>query len=364
MTQQSKLFTYLAAFAVLILSALIVAKQYHGSRDSSTGSATTVAAIRVPTTSSSNAADSYRQATQLFAALGSSDLDQLDRYADGKIDRGAAEFFQRHEAILGWVRLGAAQPGCDWSQPDMSPRLHSLNSLRGIASLNWGHARFAQQSGDFSGAIDDLLASMSLARHIGMNRLLVDALVQIGIENRSVELLASMLPSLSRDQLKALAQRLDALPASTTGQQLLVAEFDHAQRSIRQQQAGFVSVSMVDSMKGFYEGLGGMIDTQSPADFAKSVDVKMDEYKLNTFAQTAGSTLKRFRETAALLQVRLAMLRCAIEVQADGDAAVARSHDPFDDGAPFTMTRTSSGFTLTSKLTARGTPVSLTAGGQ
>jgi hypothetical protein len=353
------------AVAVLVvgLIGLIAFKQYLRSPDAPVSRSGDLADIPLPTTSSSNAADSYRQAVELFATFSPADLDQIDQYADGKIDGRAAEFYQRHARVLGWVRQGAVQPLCDWGQPVIGPRLTSLNTLRGIASLIWGHARFAEQSGNVTIAVDDLLSAIAMARHIGMNRLMVDSLVQIGIENPSVESIARNLPRLPHDQLTGLSRRLDALPKPITGQQLLLGEFDHAQRSIRDQQAGFVAVSMVDSLKAFYTDLGAVIDIQSPDEFIKSVEAKLDEYKHNTFAQTAGPSLKRFREPMALVQVRLAMLRCAIDVLVEGESAVASSRDPFSNGTPFTYTKTERGFILTSKLTDHGKPATLIVGG-
>jgi hypothetical protein len=364
MLRRSVAISAILAAVVLLAVGWIVFKSRQAAHHAGAPRAASNPGIKAPSTSSSNAADCYIQAAQLFAALGSADLDQVEQYESGGIDGRADEFFQRHAAMIGWVHRGSGQPECDWGQPAMEQRLPSLNHLRGIASLTWGHARFAEHAGNIGAAIDDLLSAIALARHIGKNGLLVDALVQIGIEGRSIEGVARILPKLSREQLNALARRLDALPRPITGQQLLLGEFDYAQRSIRQQQAGVVAVSMVDALKDFYTGLGDVIDTQSPDEFARTVDALLSEYKLNTFAQTAGPTYKRFREPMAAVQARRAMLRCAVEVQIEGESALARSRDPFGDGAPYTYHKTDTGFTLTSKLPHGGNAVSLTVGGQ
>ena len=57
------------------------------------------------------------------------------------------------------------------------------------------------------------------------------------------------------------------------------------------------------------------------------------------------------------------MLRTAIDMKLNGEAAVSRSRDPFGEG-PIGHVKSAGGFDLTSKLTQRGSSVKLTVGEQ
>jgi len=53
------------------------------------------------------------------------------------------------------------------------------------------------------------------------------------------------------------------------------------------------------------------------------------------------------------------MLQVAMDVMRNGPAAVARSHDPWGDGAPFTYRPTPNGYEIVSQLQPDGKPVTL-----
>jgi hypothetical protein len=56
------------------------------------------------------------------------------------------------------------------------------------------------------------------------------------------------------------------------------------------------------------------------------------------------------------------MLASAIEVVLHGEAAAAKSRDPFGGGGPFGFRETPGGFELISKLQRDGAPVKLVVG--
>ncbi|HEY7090899.1 MAG TPA: hypothetical protein VH518_22575 [Tepidisphaeraceae bacterium] len=326
-----------------------------------------IVAVTPATTASSNAADSYREAVKLYQAMQrSGDSSQFDRYADGaEFGPGADALFVRHGGIVQYVRSGAGAASFDWGEQEMQERMKSLNGLRGAARFTMLHARYARQIGkDPAAASEDLLAAMALGRHIGTQPLLIDKLVEVSIESQAIDALARLLPELPRETLDALGKKLDSLAKSATGQQMLKGEFENARKEIRRQEAGFVMTQMVEAMEPFYRDLGTVIDSQSPAEFAKSVDAEMSKFNLNTFAQNAGPSLKRAREPLAVVETKLAMLHTAIGVLLDGESAVAKSRDPFGGGAPFTYSKKAgNGFELTSSLsTPKDGPVKLRVG--
>jgi len=88
----------------------------------------------------------------------------------------------------------------------------------------------------------------------------------------------------------------------------------------------------------------------------------MAKFKLNPFAQTVGPAFRQARVPMAVVEAKGAMLRCAINNLTQGEAAVAKSKDPFGDG-PFGYNKTATGFELTSQLKQRDQAVKLIVGG-
>jgi hypothetical protein len=218
---------------------------------------------------------------------------------------------------------------------------------------------------------------MALARHVGQRKVLIAKLVEVGIGAMATERLAENLTSLPEETLKQLPAKLDALPKSSSGAEMMMAEYEFALREVEPQTEGAASkpaagkanttkpattrattralfgrAAMVQAMKAFYEAIGEA-SALPPEEFAKKVDEQMNKFAANPFAAIVAPSFKRSRETFAVAEAKQAMLRAAIDVILSGPDAVAKSRDPFGTG-PFEYRETPGGFELKSALATRG----------
>src|SRR5262249_3555080 len=110
---------------------------------------------------------------------------------------------------------GAVLPRCNWGigyEEGLYTRLPHVNAARMLSSLVGLRARLRFEEGRGSEAIDDIMAAMSLGRHVGREGSLIVVLVGNEIELRTMVPLASYLATLDAGLIKALERRLGALP--------------------------------------------------------------------------------------------------------------------------------------------------------
>jgi len=277
---------------------------------------------------------------------------------------------------------------------DKGRMLGRLACLRGRYEIEKGNAR--------AGA-EDLGAALALARHLGTDDTLIGLLVQRAQEQQVIHYLAARLPDLGPAARKALAVRLEALPAGAS-----------LRRSVQ-----FDRRFGVD---WFLERLGGMkgkkeavwqeevvrLLAPGPADAEQAKKVRamlkaLDEPKLDKLAQhtralgahydglleltalppekadpkiaalTAKLKDNPVAEYLALLKAgkvwdadtagraRLDMLRAALLLLEGKEDKFKAFPDPFGKG-PFTHRKVPGGFELESKLKVKGEAVKLRVG--
>jgi hypothetical protein len=241
-----------------------------------------------------------------------------------------------------------------WSYP-VSRLAESIPRLSALLVL---HARHESRDGRPAAAVDDLLAAMALARHASAERTMTAKLVEIAAYRPAAEALAACLPALPRGVAATLTDRLAALPPSPTHAEMVRGEFAFAKRSAARQ--GFVVAVMVGGLEGFYTAMadGGALP---PAEYRRLAERQVAAHSLNPWAKVIGPALGRTRETTAVFEAKQAMLATAVDVVLNGEAAVAKSKDPFGDG-PFTCRKLAAGFELAGHLTHNAEPVKLTVG--
>lgn len=350
---------------VVLLFALVAAGWLYpmGARLPVAGAQPLVREIPASMPTTANAAEGYRKAITLLLALqaNAEDRARLDRYIDGDVDAEVASFFGRHRDIASWVKAAVLARNVDWGERTMQQRLDDLSQLRGIANFTLAHARYAPPDPIVSDLLDDTLATMAMARHIGAEGVLTSKLVEIAIEMKSIDTLAAGLGGIEGEWLASLPNRLDRLPTSSTGKQVIAAEAALADVLVKQQNAGPAVDVMVAGLHEFYRELGEAIDTQAPDQFIKTVDSAKAKYPQNLFVQTNGSSLARVRGTLATIQIKRLMLRAAIDIRIKGEGALANWKDPGHE-VPFAMSKSETGFTLTSKTADRAGPIKLVVG--
>ncbi len=108
---------------------------------------------------------------------------------------------------------------CDW-QLDMSagpelllPHVQKLRELSRVSLLR-ARQRFAESEND--AAVDDVLATLKMARDCANSPLLISILVDASIEKAAIDLLARQLPALTKDQRDRLEKELVLLPPTVT----------------------------------------------------------------------------------------------------------------------------------------------------
>jgi hypothetical protein len=316
----------------------------------------------VLTAATADAAPLYRQAVEQIAAIADDSLPDPET----PLDVAAAErFLLEHRGVLDRLERAGEIPACTWNQPHELADTAMLGKLRHLAAIGMLQARvdFARKHPEK--AADDLLAVMSLSRHIGQTPLLISKLVEIGVAEDAIKEMAAALPGLPKDVAATIPQRLKKLPRSATSADVILGEHAYAANMVKNPNGapvGFSETAIRDA-RGFYEAIaksGGL----APTEFAASVDrelAKLPQGNGRTFAMTIVPALKPARMPQAILEAHTAMLATAADIVTGGPQKLVDSKDPFGAG-PFVYTEQPNGFVLKSKLVVRGKPVMLTVG--
>jgi hypothetical protein len=305
---------------------------------------------------------------------------------------------------LACLHRGAKLRDCEWGLDFedgprvLVPHLSRVHTLARLACLR---ARYAFEAGDRRAAVEDLLATLALARHLSSDGLMISVLWQLAVVRPALDLLAARLTEMDEALLDHLAARLDALPrggslAEAFGREkeiVLVwfadrlreipeegawqdkvvrfcARFtDHAEEEVRAilKAAGNPGPARMARRAG---ALGGYYD-----ELAKLVALPTDRFEagftaLNDKTKAADPLAELFipmkglgglRKRDAEMRARMALLRAAVAVARGGPEKRKAFRDPFGDG-PFDYRALQVGFELRSKLIIQGRPITLTAG--
>ena len=108
-------------------------------------------------------------------------------------------------------RLDRCDWGLQWDRGPMTAMPH-MAQARTLARLACFRARLRLSQGDSRGALEDLLAVLRMARHVGRDASLIGVLVQASIEATAVDGIAQNFGRWPDEDLAALRQALDRLP--------------------------------------------------------------------------------------------------------------------------------------------------------
>jgi hypothetical protein len=344
---------------------------------------------------------------------GFANLPKLEKEEQDKIVREATTMplTPRVKAVVTLSELslhelynGAAVPACAWglTREDgftvIIPEASAARLLHGLACLR---ARLRFEEGDNAGALDDVFAGMTLARHIGQDGTIVSVLVGFGLEGMATDVLAAYLPKLDATTLRALPARLGKLPAGGTvakgllteetvflgGFQNKVREFKNRERLVEylglclSDEPGATKKDQLARGKAYLEECGGTAEglikladegrplyeelakktALPPNEFAKLMDVEGKRIQKNPVARIVFPALVKCNQLEARLRCRRALLNAAIATQLGGREALLAHPDPYGNG-PFVYEAFDGGYMLQSKLRLKDKPVSLTVG--
>jgi hypothetical protein len=351
-----------------------------------------------------NAALKYWQA---FGALPRRDKDQenlLQEWNTAPLGDAGRKLVDAGRDSLVYLHRGAKLRDCEWGLDfEDGPRLLAQHLDRGhtVARLACLRARYEFEAGDRRAAVEDVLATLVLARHLSSDGLMISILWQLAIVRPALDLLAAHLTEMDAPLLERLAARLDALPRGGSlaeafrkekeiglgwfatrlreipeegAWQDQVVRFctrfsDHAEKDVRAilKAAGNPAPAR---MARRVEELGAYYD-----ELAKLVALPTDRFEagftaLNDKTKAADPLAELFipmkglgglRKRDAEMRARMALLRAAVAVAQGGPEKRKAFRDPFGDG-PFDYRALQGGFELKSKLLIQGRPITLTAG--
>jgi hypothetical protein len=307
-----------------------------------------------------NAALKYWQA---FAALprltGAEEKKLNEECVTMLLDARAREIAARADYALKMMRRGAALPGCEWAigfEDGITAGLPHAEGARALGSLACLRARIRFEEARDADAVEDIVAAVTLGRHVSQDGYLVSILVRYTIEERMGRTLATHLPSLNSTILAGLKSRLDALPrgGSTAaaardeekiGLDWLVRKAREVERRVadgEDKDTVLASLSDEGVVREFVQKCGGTTtgllksaEDMRPwfAQTAESWDRPLDQfekeqeraatrYGANPLFQTLTPGIIKVRQAQARADIRRALLAAAIELQLGGRDAL------------------------------------------
>jgi hypothetical protein len=341
-----------------------------------------------------------------FASLPEFDKKQEQALMDAldlkSVDDSLGAVVKLGEPALRELHRAARQPRCVWGTPiedGISTLLPQASKARALGRLALGRARWNFAHGKPAEGVDDLIDAMTLARHIGGDRILITLLVDYSIETMADNVAAADINRMGPAELRQFAEKLDHLPAAVTVGQAVLGErdmfLDPAIRLLSKpggkeklfEQFGAVDANdpVVKTLKGMsreqllegaigvrplYAKLAALMELP-PAEMKKNeekVAAWMADPSLNEPTRTlAKMVLPGIVAVKAEIRYKLylALLRAAIAVQRQGPDALSNPayYDPFAKAA-FQYEKLGDGFRLQSKTPnpTTGKPLALQTG--
>jgi len=350
-----------------------------------------------------NAALKYWQAFATMPKLSDAEQNRLAEYPAKPLDAHSREIVSQAEYALQMMRRGAALRNCDWGvsyEDGVFLLLPQGSASRLLTSLARLRARMRFEAGQNAEAIEDLVAAITLGRHVSQGGGFIMLLVGYHIEYRVSETLARYLPQLDAKAIKDVKTRLDGLPPfGSQSTALLTCEketLDWFIRKVKEKQdkesllAFFSWVGLTEGKdrdsgekdRAFLQDCGGTAEgvikfaTEALPSYdllAKKLDLPLDEFEKEferESAKQAGNpvykvffpALAKVRQSKARADVRRALFSAALDVQLNGKDALKDHADPVA-GGPFEYVAFEGGFELRSKYKGQDDkPFTLTVG--
>jgi hypothetical protein len=313
------------------------------------------------------------------------------------LDATARKWIEESGNALREMHHGAKIPQCAWAvsyEDGITAMISHCQAARYLAGLANLRARARFEEGKSAEAVDDVLAAMTMGRHLSGDGTLIGVLVACAIEQMGTVTLAAYLPKLDKEALRDLSARIEKLPpAATMADGILMAEqgvVDYIEQQVRgmskeQLVAYSTTLENNDKEKGraFVEGCGGsaegvikFAEETRPyyKEMARIVMLPLEQCEKewqqlvdrvnpqNPFFKLMAPQIFKLRQSAARLEVRQALRSAAIAILLDGRDAGLKTHvDPVDH-QPFDYVAFEGGFELRSRFKVADQPLSLTVG--
>jgi hypothetical protein len=363
------------------------------------------ASADTPPDPSANAALKYWRGFATMPKLSDADAQKLiTNYLTMPLDESAREIVSKSEYALKMMHYGAQLRNCDWGidcdaegVDALLPQMHAARTLATIAYLR---ARIRFNEGRQADAINDVIAALTMGRHVSLDGTLIGVLVGYSIEARASETLALHLPKLDARTIKELKSRLvnlapGARPASALRncEERTIDWLVRKLKGVKDKEdllklLSFVGITegkvggvdektrkFVEECGGTAEGVIKFAEAMRPsyAVIAQKMDLPFDqfekEFEVEARKQAGNPVFKmlfpsiiKCRAQQERAEVRRALLMAAVAVQADGRDALKNYPDPAS-GNPFEHGAFDGGFELRSQMKQQdGKPVTLIVG--
>jgi hypothetical protein len=321
------------------------------------------------------------------------------------LDAQAREFVTRGEYSLRMLHRGAALRRCAWGvsyEDGIYVRIPHAEATRALSALACLRARLRFEEGRNAEALDDVVAAMTVGRHVSLEGGLIAVLFGYSVEHRMIETLAPHLPRLDARTVQGLKTRLDALPPfGSPATSLLTCEKETLDWFIREVKAAkneeeLLSLLAVltrvenpdregrdaagkaraflrecgggaagvlryaDQTRPCYDLLAKKLELP-PEQFEKEFEREAKKQAGNPVFKLFFPALPKCRQAQARADTRRALLSAAVAVRLDGEGALKDHPDPVG-GGPFEYVAFEGGFELRSKFKVEDKPLSLTVG--
>jgi hypothetical protein len=331
-----------------------------------------------------NAALKYWQAFTTLPGFTAAEEDKLT--ADCltmPLDAEARKTVTEAKYALDVMHRGAKLPRCDWAigwaDEGLANRLPYLERARLLSALACLRARLRFENGQNVEATQDILAAMTLGRHVTLDGSLPSILTGYAIERRLGDTLAGYLLRLDARTLKDVDKALNALPAggslATGVREEQILESGWYVRKVKEaedheaalavlselwgsreegrallEECGGTSVGVVkytEELRSWYPQLARLMEL--PLDqFEQEQERAAIKFAANPMYKRFVPGILRCRWQKAQADVRRALLSAALAVQLDGRDALKLHPDPVA-GGPFEYVSLEGGFELRSK---------------
>jgi hypothetical protein len=318
------------------------------------------------------------------AMLRYSDRDAKDAHA---FDDSLAPLVEQTDPVMQELHRAAKQPRCVWATPvedGVATLLPHVSKARELTRLAMFRARWSFAHDKPAEGGDTLIDTMTLARHLAAEPILINLLCAFSIENAADNVAVAELNRMGTAELRIFAEKLDSLPPTVMPRQAVLGERDLFIDPIIR------VLSKPDGKEKMFQAFGE-VDANDPAikalkslsreqllEGAKGVrplydklaalmdqpiaDVKKNEEKLAAWlADPALNESARAMAKVTLpgygaviradvrYKLCLRLLRAAVAVRLEGPEALSNPayHDPFAN-APFQYEKLGDGFRLTS----------------
>jgi hypothetical protein len=361
------------------------------------------ATAEAPPDRGANAALKYWQAFATLPQLSHAEQNKLNAEClSMPLDAHARGLVSQADYALRMMGRGAAVRGCDWGvswEDGVYVRLPQAQAARALSALACLRARLRFAEGRYAEAGDDVVAAMTLGRHVSQGASFIMVLVGYSIENRMSEALAAHLPQLNAGTVKGLQARLAALPpfggqaaALRTCEEETLDWFVREVKMAKDEEAllaflrplfkvadegrdspekataflkecGGTAAGVLRyaaQTRPYYESLAKKLDLP-PEQFEKEFEREAKRQAGNPVFKLFFPALPQCRWAEARADVRRALLSAAVAVRLDGEGALKKHPDPVG-GGPFEYVPFEGGFELRSKWKRDPKPLTLTVG--